>query len=52
MFIFSGSAQNPDSSVLYELQLSHGLFGTVSEKCITIIHPAGDESMYNRLIGL
>jgi len=30
---------------LYELQLSYGLFGKGSEEPITIIHPAGDESM-------
>jgi len=45
MFIFSGSAQNPGSSVLYELQLFYGLFGKASEESIAIIHPAGDESM-------
>jgi len=32
-------------SVLDELQLSYGLFGKASEESITIIHPAGDESM-------
>jgi len=44
MYIFSGSAQNPASSVLYEVQLSYGLFRKASEESITIIHPAGDES--------
>ncbi|CAM4660338.1 unnamed protein product [Leuciscus chuanchicus] len=41
--------QNPSGSVLYELQLSYGLFGKASEESITIIHPAGDESMHKLL---
>jgi len=44
VFIFSGSAQNPGSCVVYELQLSYGLFVKASEESI-IVHPAGDESM-------
>ncbi|XDV27618.1 hypothetical protein PO909_031119 [Leuciscus waleckii] len=42
-------AKNPGGSVLYELQLSYGLFGKASEESITIIHPAGDESMHKFL---
>ncbi len=42
MLIFSGSSQNPGSSVLDELQLSNGL---LCEETITIIHPAGDKGM-------
>ncbi len=38
MLRFSGSSQNPGSSVLDELQLSN-------EGDITIIHPAGDKGM-------
>jgi len=45
MFICSGPAQNLGSCVLYELQLSNGLFRKASEESITIIHPAGDKSM-------
>ncbi|XDV41640.1 hypothetical protein PO909_010461 [Leuciscus waleckii] len=45
----SMAAQNPSGSVLYELQLSYGLFGKASEESITIIHPAGDESMHKFL---
>ncbi len=41
---FSGSCQNPGSSVLYELQLSNGLLGEAGET-ITIVHPAGDKGM-------
>ncbi|CAM4303751.1 unnamed protein product [Leuciscus chuanchicus] len=41
--------KNPSGSVLYELQLSYGLFGKASEESITIIHPAGDESMHKLL---
>ncbi|XDV43891.1 hypothetical protein PO909_012280 [Leuciscus waleckii] len=41
--------KNPGGSVLYELQLSYGLFGKASEESITIIHPAGDESMHKFL---
>ena len=36
-------------SVLYKLQLSYGVFGKASEESITIIHPAGDESMHKFL---
>ncbi len=45
MLRFSGSSQNPGSSVLDELQLSNGLLGKAGEETITIIHPAGDEGM-------
>jgi len=49
MFIFSSPAQSPGSCVLYELQLSYGLFRKASEVAITVIHPAGDESMHTFL---
>ncbi len=42
MLRFSGSSQNPGSSVLDELQLSNGL---LRKETITIIHPAGDKGM-------
>ncbi len=42
MLRFSGSGQNPGSSVLDELQLSNGLLW---KETITIIHPAGDKGM-------
>ncbi len=42
VLIFSGSSQNPGSSVLDELQLSNGLLW---KETITIIHPAGDKGM-------
>ncbi len=45
MLRFSGSSQNPDSSVLDELQLSNGLLWKAGEETITIIHPAGDKGM-------
>ncbi len=45
MLRFSGSSQNPGSSVLDELQLSNGLLSKASEETITIIHPAGDKGM-------
>ncbi len=45
MLKFSGSSQNPGSSVLDELQLSNGLFWKAGEETITIIHPAGDKDM-------
>ncbi len=45
MLRFSGSSQNPGSSVLDELQLSNGLLGKAGEETITIIHPAGDKGM-------
>ncbi len=45
MLIFSGSSQNPGSSVLDELQLSNGLLWKAGEETITIIHPAGDKGM-------
>ncbi len=45
MLIFSGSSQNPGSSVLDELQLSNGLLWKTGEETITIIHPAGDKGM-------
>ncbi len=43
MLRFSGSSQNPGSSVLDELQLSNGLLWKAGEETITIIHPAGDK---------
>ncbi len=43
MIIFSGSSQNPSSSVLDELQMSNGLLWKAGEETITIIHPAGDK---------
>ncbi len=45
MLRFSGSSQNPGSSVLDELQLSNGLLWKPGEETITIIHPAGDKGM-------
>ncbi len=42
---FSGSNQNPGSSVLDELQLSNGLLWKAGEKTITMIHPAGDKDV-------
>ncbi len=46
MLRFSGSSQNPGSSVQDELQLSNGLLGRAAgEETITIIHPAGDKGM-------
>ncbi len=42
MLIFSGSGQNPGSSVLDELQLSNALLW---KETISIIHPAGDKAM-------
>ncbi len=45
MLIFSGSSQNPGSSVLDELQLYNGLLWKACEETITIIHPAGDKGM-------
>ncbi len=42
MLRFSGSCQNPGSSVLDELQLSKGLLGKAGEETIIIIHSAGD----------
>ncbi len=45
MLRFSGSSQNPGSSVLDELQLSNGLLWKAGEKTITLIHPAGDKGM-------
>ncbi len=43
MLRFSGSGQNPGSSILDELQLSNGLLWKAGEETITIIHPAGDQ---------
>ncbi len=43
MLRFSGSSQNPGSSVLDELQLSNGLLWKAGEENITILHPAGDK---------
>ncbi len=45
MLRFSGSSQNPGSSVLDELQLSNGLLWKAGEETITLIHPAGDKGM-------
>ncbi len=45
MLRFSGSGQNPGSSVLDELQLSNGLLWKAGEETITIIHPAGDKGI-------
>ncbi len=45
MLRFSGSSQNPGSSVLDELQLSNGLLWKAGEETITIIQPAGDKGM-------
>ncbi len=42
MLRFSGSSQNPCSSILDELQMSNGL---LVKETITIIHPAGDKGM-------
>ncbi len=41
MLRFSGSSQNPGSSVLDELQMSNSLLWKAGEETITIIHPAG-----------
>ncbi len=49
MYIFSGPAQDPGGCVLYELQLSYGIFRKASEESVTIIHPAGDKSMHKFL---
>ncbi len=43
MLRFSGSSQNPGSSILDELQLSNGLLWKAGEETITIIDPAGDK---------
>ncbi len=49
MFRFSGSSQNPGSSVLDELQLStfffFFFFGKAGQESITVVHPAGDKGM-------
>ncbi len=45
MLRFSGSSQNPGSSVLDELQLSNALLWKAGEETITIIHSAGDKGM-------
>ncbi len=45
MLRFSGSSQNPCSSVLDELQLSNGLLWKAGADTITIIHTAGDKGM-------
>ncbi len=45
MLRFSGSCQNPGSSVLDELQLSSGLLGKAGEETVTVIHPACDKGM-------
>ncbi len=45
MLRFSGSSQNPGSSVLDELQLSDGLLWKAGKETITIIHPAVNKGM-------
>ncbi len=45
MLRFSGSSQNPGSSVLDELQLSNALLWKAGEETIAIIHPACDEQV-------
>ncbi len=45
MLRFSGSSQNPGSSILDELQLSIGLLWKAGKETITTIHPAGDKGM-------
>ncbi len=45
MLGFSGSSQNPCSSVLDELLLSNGLLFKVDEETFIINHPAGDTGM-------
>ncbi len=45
MLRFSGSSQNPGSSVLDELQLSNCLLWKAGEETITIIYPADDKGM-------
>ncbi len=45
MFRFSGSSQNPGSSVLDEVQRSNGLILKAGEEPITIVHAAGDKGM-------
>ncbi len=52
MLRFSGSSQNPGSSVLDELQLSNGLLWKAGKETITIIHPAGDKGMTKFLLVL
>ncbi len=41
MLRFSGSCQNPGSSILDELQQSNGLLWKAGEETISRIHPAG-----------
>ncbi|XP_067300845.1 stonustoxin subunit alpha-like [Pseudorasbora parva] len=43
MVIFSGSAQNPGSSVLYELQLSNGLYGKAGLLASESRHNSGSQ---------
>ncbi len=43
MLRFSGSVQNPCSSVLDELQRSNGLLWKAGEETFKIIHPASDK---------
>ncbi len=50
MLRFSGSSQNPGSSVLDDLQLSNGLLLKAGEETITIIHPDCDKGMNNFLM--
>ncbi len=50
MFRFSGSSQNPDSSVLDEVQRSNGLILKAGEEPITIVHAAGDKGMHILLV--
>ncbi len=52
MLRFSGSSQNPCSSVLDELQLFNGLLWKAGLETIAIIHPAGDKGMNTARIAL
>ncbi len=45
MLRFSGSSQNPGSSVLDELHLSNGLLWKAGGETFKIIHPACDKGM-------
>ncbi len=47
MLRFSGSSQNPGSSVLDELQLSNGLLW---KETITIVHPAAGDKGMNKFL--
>lgn len=43
MLSFLGFGQEPGSRILYELQLSNGLFLKASEKSIAVIYTAGND---------